>query len=92
MIEEGVRVGAPKIVQIRFATVSHVHYSRVGHLQEIDQQWSNNLEDQLDLFEHMLEEEFSKGKTQQITEGMKCVAHIHGLYHRVKVLSIEDRN
>ncbi|KAK3580267.1 hypothetical protein CHS0354_023503 [Potamilus streckersoni] len=48
--------------------------------------------DQLDLFEHMLEEEFNKGKTQQITEGMICVAHIHGLYHRVKVLSIEERN
>ncbi|KAK3580264.1 hypothetical protein CHS0354_023500 [Potamilus streckersoni] len=48
-------------------------------------------EDHLDLLENMPEVECNKGKTPQITEGMICVAHIDGLYHRVKVLSIEDR-
>ncbi|KAL3883003.1 hypothetical protein ACJMK2_029317 [Sinanodonta woodiana] len=46
--------------------------------------------DQLHIFENALEEEFRKGKTTQITVGMVYVAYTDDLYHRVKVLSVDD--
>ncbi|KAL3883462.1 hypothetical protein ACJMK2_029723 [Sinanodonta woodiana] len=46
--------------------------------------------DQLRTFETALEVEFRKEKKEEIAEDIICVAHVEGLFHRVKVITVED--